>query len=76
MVYMPYFYEWKISQAKSYNIKILKFMMITANNRLLKLVRHKFDRIFNYLRSPIPGYLFIGIIFAVVVRLCTNYKLI
>ncbi|MFM6037479.1 MAG: hypothetical protein ACKPEO_23030 [Sphaerospermopsis kisseleviana] len=51
-------------------------MMITVNNRLLKLVRHKFDRIFNYLRSPIPGYLFIGIIFAVVVRLCTNYKLI
>ncbi|MEA5576893.1 hypothetical protein [Anabaena sp. UHCC 0451] len=44
-------------------------MMITANKTLLKLVKHKFDRIFNYLRSQIPSYLFIGIIFAVVVRL-------
>ncbi|MBD2293803.1 hypothetical protein H6G06_09930 [Anabaena sphaerica FACHB-251] len=44
-------------------------MIITANKRLLKLVKHKFDRILNYLRSPIPRYLFIGIIFAVILRL-------
>jgi Gpi18-like mannosyltransferase len=43
--------------------------MITTNKTLLKLVKQKFDRILNYLRSPIPGYLLTGIIFAVIIRL-------
>lgn len=40
-----------------------------ADNKFLELAQHKFKQIFGYLKLPIPGYLFSGIIFAVIVRL-------
>ncbi|QSV56592.1 MAG: hypothetical protein HEP80_01380 [Dolichospermum sp. UKL201] len=40
--------------------------MINATGKLLK---YQFNKIFKYLQSPIPKYLFIGIIFGIIIRL-------
>ena len=44
-------------------------MMNNSNKTLLKSVKYQFDKILTFRQLPIPGYLFIGIIFAVVIRL-------
>ena len=43
--------------------------MKNSHKILLKLVKDKFDKIFNFRQLPIPGYLVIGIIFAITIRL-------
>ncbi|MEH1853951.1 MAG: hypothetical protein V7L11_20260 [Nostoc sp.] len=44
-------------------------MTQTPNQTLLKLVKSAFNRLLNFFPSPVTGYLTIGIIFAVLIRL-------
>jgi Gpi18-like mannosyltransferase len=44
-------------------------MIRKSTNHLLKIVNHRFNQISKSLQLPTPQYLFIGIIFAVVIRL-------
>ncbi|MDD1467505.1 hypothetical protein MEO43_19910, partial [Dolichospermum sp. ST_sed5] len=44
-------------------------MIKKSTNHLLEIVNHRFNQISKSLQLPIPRYLFIGVIFAVVIRL-------